>query len=66
MKRHKQTGEFCSKQPDGSVSDDTLHEPILDNPAAERAIADEAIARAMRRGLSRKDAEKLYGLPKGR
>jgi hypothetical protein len=66
MRRSKRSGEFCSKQPDGSVSDDTLHEPILDNPAAERAIADEAIARAMRRGLSRNEAEKLYGLPNGR
>jgi hypothetical protein len=59
--RRKKANEFCSKQADGTVSDGAMHGPILDNPAAERAVADEAIARAMRRGLSRKDAEKLYG-----
>jgi hypothetical protein len=66
MKRHNQTGEFCCQQPDGTVSDNALHKPILDNTATERAIADKAIARAMRRGLSRNEAEKLYGLPNGR
>jgi hypothetical protein len=64
MRRSKPSSEFCSKQAAGTVSDGAMHGPILENAAAERAIADEAIARAMRRGLSRKNAEKLYGPPR--
>jgi hypothetical protein len=52
--------EFCVIE-SGRPSDAPLHEPILDNPDAEEAISRQAIERAMRRGLSRQQAERLYG-----
>jgi hypothetical protein len=51
--------EFCVIER-GKVSDASLHEPILANPAADALVAQQAIERAMRRGLSREQAERLY------
>lgn len=61
MARKKAAREFCSVDPIGKLSDADLHEPILNNDQADRAIADAAIRRAMKRGLSRGEAEALYG-----
>jgi hypothetical protein len=53
------TNEFFFR--DGSKRrDGALHGPILDNPAADEAVSRQAIERAMRRGLTRKQAERLY------
>ncbi len=41
------------------------HEELLDNPAADAAIAEMAVERAVRRGMSRAEAIELYGIPKG-
>jgi hypothetical protein len=51
--------EFCVIV-GGKPSDAPLHEPILGNPAAEALISRQAVERAMRRGLTRKQAERLY------
>ncbi len=40
---------------------DAMHEGLLDNRDAEEAISRQAIERAMRRGLTREQAERLYG-----
>lgn len=40
----------------------TDHEQILNNPRAEAAIARMAIERAVRGGMSRECAERLYGI----
>jgi len=39
---------------------DAIHEDLLDNPDADEAISEQAIERAMRRGLTREQAERLY------
>lgn len=39
---------------------DAMHEGLLDNPEADAPIAEQAIERAMRRGLTREQAERLY------
>jgi hypothetical protein len=44
----------------GKRRDEALHGPNLDNPDADEAISRQAIKRAMRRGLSRQQAERLY------
>lgn len=41
--------------------DDAEHELILDNPDADRWIAEQAVKRAMADGMSREQAERLYG-----
>lgn len=43
--------------------DDAMHEALLDNPDADEAISRQAVERAMRRGLTREEAERLYGRP---
>lgn len=43
--------------------DDAMHEALLDNPDADAAISRQAVERAMRRGLTREEAERLYGRP---
>jgi len=53
------TNEFFYRE-GGKRGDDALHRPILDNAVAEEAISRQAIERAMRRGLTRKQAERLY------
>lgn len=53
------TNEFFYRRGD-KRRDEALHEPILDNPAADEAISRQAIERAMRRGLTREQAERLY------
>lgn len=53
--------EFFSMK-NGKPSDAALHEPILDNKEAERRAASAAIERAVARGLSRSEAEKLYSV----
>ena len=37
--------------------------PMLDNPEADRALAAEAIARAVGKGWSIEEAELAYGMP---
>jgi hypothetical protein len=54
------TNEFFYRR-GGKRRDEALHGPILDNPAAEKAISRQAIERAMRRGLTREQAQRLYG-----
>jgi hypothetical protein len=51
--------EFCIVE-NGKASDAPLHEPILDNPVADALISRQAIERAMHRGLTRVQAERLY------
>ena len=51
--------EFCIIER-GKPFDRPLHEPILDNPKADEAISRKAVERAMRRGLTRELAERLY------
>ena len=46
--------------PDGK-EDAAIHEPILDNPAADKAFRDAAVLRTMDRGMSLEDALSLYG-----
>jgi hypothetical protein len=55
----KPKGEFCIVE-NGTVSDEALHNPILSNPAADAAISRQAVEWAMRRGLTREQAERLY------
>jgi hypothetical protein len=64
MENEKKRGsrELFMLDEKGEPTDAALHEEILDNPVAKRAIAHAAIARAMARGMSRSDAEKLYGV----
>lgn len=45
----------------GERRDAALHLPILANPKAEALISRQAVERAMRRGLTREQAERLYG-----
>lgn len=52
--------EFCTIER-GKASDAPLHEPILANPDADALISRQAVERAMRRGLTREQAERLYG-----
>jgi len=47
---------------DSQKQDRKLHEVMLDNSRAERQIALQAMNRAMLRGLSREQAEQLYGV----
>jgi hypothetical protein len=54
------TNEFFYRR-GGKRRDEALHGPILDNPAADEAISRLAVERAMRRDLTRKQAERLYG-----
>lgn len=65
MARKKAAREFCSVGPTDKLCDADLHEPILNNVEADRLIADAAVRRAMERGLSRADAEALYGPASG-
>jgi hypothetical protein len=61
-KKYWSPGEFCTKQPDGSYSDEALHNELLDNPEADRACAELSIRMAMREwGYTREEAEKVYG-----
>jgi hypothetical protein len=43
------------------LSDRSLHDPILEQPEARVLISAQAIERAMRRGLTREQAEHAYG-----
>lgn len=45
----------------GELSD-ADHEELLDSPAADAAIAEMAVQRAIRGGMSRADAERLYSV----
>lgn len=45
---------------DGKKSDRAFHEAILDNPEANKAIAEEAIARAIRRGVPPEEAKRIF------
>jgi hypothetical protein len=53
--------EFCIIER-GRPSDAPLHDPILANPAADEVISRQAVEGAMRRGLTREQAERLYGI----
>lgn len=52
--------EFCIMH-SNEVSDRSLQDPILNQPQARRIISAQAIERAMRRGLTRQQAERAYG-----
>lgn len=45
----------------GERRDAALHNPLLNNPAADAMVAQQAIERAILRGASRRLAERLYG-----
>ncbi|MGU3494906.1 hypothetical protein ACLBXM_12760 [Xanthobacteraceae bacterium A53D] len=54
--------ELCTIDADGHVSDEALHDEILDNAEAERAVAQQAVQRAIRdQKLTPEQAEELYG-----
>ena len=40
---------------------DAIHEELLNNPEADEAISRQAVERAIARGLTREQAERLYG-----
>lgn len=61
MARKQIQQECFTTQDDGGVSDRNLHAGILGNPAADEMIAEQAIQRAIRAGLSREAAWKAYG-----
>lgn len=45
----------------GEKQDAALHQQILDNDEAEQALAVMAIERALARGVSPEEAQRLYG-----
>ena len=61
MRRKKGSNELFSLV-DGKKVDAALHDEILNNPDADRALAEQAIERALARGMTRKQAEDLYGV----
>ena len=60
MGKWKQSGEVFYAE-DGGRRDETLHRAILENSDADALISHHAIERAIARGLSREEAERLYG-----
>ena len=46
---------------DGGKEDASIHEPILDNPVADKFYQDAAIRRAVARGMNLDLAHQLYG-----
>ena len=60
--KNPKTREFVVETPDG-FTDAPLFDPILDNPEAEAAQAERAVARAIERGMSEADALEAYGIP---
>ncbi len=44
----------------GRKRDRKFHEAILDNPEANKAIAEEAIARAIRQGIPPEEAKRIF------
>lgn len=62
-KKYWSPGEFCTKQPDGSYSDEALHKELLNiPPEVERRIEERNVQMAMRQmGYTREEAEKIYG-----
>ncbi len=57
-----QGNELFTVFDDERISDTDLHEKILSNPEADKKISKLAVENAIKRGVSQKDAEKLYGL----
>jgi hypothetical protein len=49
----------------GKKVDAHLHDPILNNPKADKKLAAAAIARAVKRGMSSVRAKELYGVKDG-
>lgn len=48
---------------DGNVDDTAFYEELLDNPEADRKLSVMAIERAVKRGVPREEAERIWGLP---
>ena len=63
----RQTGsdELFSIDERGRKVDAALHDPILDNPAAEALAARQAMASAIEMGMSPEDAEAVFGVGSG-
>ena len=45
----------------GKKRDAAIHDAILDNAEAEREIARAAVSRAIERGVTPEDAERMFG-----
>jgi hypothetical protein len=62
-KKYWSPGEFCTKQPDGSYSDEALHNELLEiSPEAERRLSEMSIQMAMKElGYTREEAEQVFG-----
>lgn len=58
----RRRGETWQKRSEPSELSDADHDEILDNPEADRLLAKRAVERAIAQGLSREDAERLYGV----
>lgn len=58
----KGSRELFTQDEEGRITDAPLHDEILDNPQADELIAAQAIERAIQRGMSRSDAEEVYGV----
>ena len=48
---------------DGRVTDEEFHADILDNPEAERALAEDNVKLAVSLGMAEKSARLAYGRP---
>lgn len=59
-KREFTSDEGFYPDEDGKKSDRAFHEAILDNPEANQAIAEEAIARAIRQGMPPEEAKRIF------
>lgn len=54
-------GEECYVLVDGKKEDASVHEPILDNEAARRALAPDAVKLAIELGMDPDLARDIYG-----
>ena len=62
MKKQKtQAYEFCYIGEDGQPHDDGLHDEMLSSKAGNEASRKAAYDAAIKRGLSKAQAERLYG-----
>ncbi len=64
--RRPRSLEGCIVHPDGSVSDEEFHAGILDNPEAERALAEANVKLAVELGMTGEQARRVYGRPRTR
>ncbi len=59
-KREVTSNEGFYIDEDGKKSDRAFHEAILDNPEADKFIAEQAIARAIRQGIPPEEAKRIF------